>query len=33
MLTRPYPAFTACVCEALLRPQFEIEIDPFAVLD
>jgi enamine deaminase RidA (YjgF/YER057c/UK114 family) len=33
LLRAPYPASTGCVCEALLRPEFEIEIDPTAVLD
>jgi enamine deaminase RidA (YjgF/YER057c/UK114 family) len=32
LLREPYPASTGCVCEGLLRPEFEIEIDPFAVL-
>lgn len=32
LLVAPYPASTGCVCEALLRPEFLIEIDPFAVL-
>jgi enamine deaminase RidA (YjgF/YER057c/UK114 family) len=33
LLREPYPASTGCVCEALLRPEMQIEIDPFAVLD
>jgi len=32
LLVSPYPASTGCVCETLLRPEFLIEIDPFAVL-
>jgi enamine deaminase RidA (YjgF/YER057c/UK114 family) len=32
LLTRPFPASTGLVCEALLRPEMLIEIDPFAVL-
>lgn len=32
LLRAPYPASTGCVCEALLRPEFLIEIDPFAIL-
>ena len=32
LLRAPYPASTGCVCEALLRPEFEIEIDPLAIL-
>jgi enamine deaminase RidA (YjgF/YER057c/UK114 family) len=33
LLREPWPASTGLVCEALLRPQMQIEIDPFAVLD
>ncbi|MGH2830989.1 MAG: RidA family protein, partial [Actinomycetota bacterium] len=32
LLTQPYPASTGCVCEALLRPEFEFEVDPLAIL-
>ncbi|HEX9710942.1 MAG TPA: RidA family protein [Actinomycetota bacterium] len=32
LLVAPYPASTGCVCEALLRPEFLIEIDPLAIL-
>jgi enamine deaminase RidA (YjgF/YER057c/UK114 family) len=32
LLKMPYPASTGCVCEALLRPEFLIEVDPLAVL-
>jgi len=32
-LSQPYPAATGLICEALLRPEMQIEIDPFAVLD
>jgi enamine deaminase RidA (YjgF/YER057c/UK114 family) len=32
LLKAPYPASTGAVCEALLRPEFEIEIDPLAIL-
>jgi enamine deaminase RidA (YjgF/YER057c/UK114 family) len=32
LLREPYPASTGVVCEALLRPEMQIEIDPFAVL-
>ena len=32
LLRAPYPASTGCVCEALLRPEFLIEIDPLAIL-
>jgi len=31
-LVAPFPASTGCVCEALLRPEFLIEIDPMAIL-
>jgi enamine deaminase RidA (YjgF/YER057c/UK114 family) len=33
LLRQPYPASTGLVCEALLRPEMLIEIDPFAVLE
>jgi len=33
ILREPWPASTGVVCEALLRPEFLIEIDPLAVLD
>jgi hypothetical protein len=33
LLTEPYPASTGVVCPALLRPEFEIEVDPLAVLE
>jgi enamine deaminase RidA (YjgF/YER057c/UK114 family) len=33
LLREPYPASTGLVCEALLRPEMLIEIDPFAILD
>ena len=33
LLREPYPASTGLVCEALLRPEMLIEVDPFAVLD
>ena len=32
LLRQPFPASTGLVCEALLRPEMKIEIDPFAVL-
>jgi enamine deaminase RidA (YjgF/YER057c/UK114 family) len=32
LLVQPYPASTGLICEALLRPEMQIEIDPFAVL-
>jgi enamine deaminase RidA (YjgF/YER057c/UK114 family) len=32
LLAQPFPASTGLVCEALLRPEMLIEIDPFAVL-
>jgi len=32
-LSQPYPAATGLICEALLRPEMQIEVDPFAVLD
>jgi enamine deaminase RidA (YjgF/YER057c/UK114 family) len=33
LLREPYPASTGLICEALLRPEMQIEVDPFAVLD
>ena len=33
LLREPWPASTGLVCEALLRPQMMIEVDPFAILD
>lgn len=33
LLHQPFPASTGLVCEALLRPEMQIEVDPFAVLD
>ncbi|MGB7542452.1 MAG: RidA family protein [Burkholderiales bacterium] len=33
LLREPYPASTGLICEALLRPEMQIEIDPFAILD
>lgn len=33
LLPQPFPASTGLVCEALLRPEMQIEIDPFAILD
>jgi enamine deaminase RidA (YjgF/YER057c/UK114 family) len=33
LLCEPWPASTGLICEALLRPEMQIEIDPFAVLD
>lgn len=32
LLREPYPASTGIVCERLLRPEFEIEIDPTAIV-
>jgi enamine deaminase RidA (YjgF/YER057c/UK114 family) len=32
LLVEPYPASTGVVCETLLRPEFQFEVDPFAVL-
>ena len=32
LLVAPYPASTGAVCEALLRPEFLIEVDPLAIL-
>jgi len=33
LLREPWPASTGLVCEALLRPEMLIEVDPFAILD
>src|SRR5262249_37967842 len=33
LLREPWPASTGLICEALLRPEMQIEIDPLAVLD
>jgi len=33
LLRTPYPASTGLICEALLRPEMKIEVDPFAILD
>lgn len=33
LLSKPFPASTGVICEALLRPEFEIEVDPTAVFD
>jgi enamine deaminase RidA (YjgF/YER057c/UK114 family) len=33
LLREPWPASTGLVCEALLRREMLIEIDPFAILD
>jgi enamine deaminase RidA (YjgF/YER057c/UK114 family) len=32
LLREPWPASTGLICEALLRPEMQIEVDPFAVL-
>lgn len=32
LLKQPWPASTGLICEALLRPEMQIEIDPFAIL-
>jgi enamine deaminase RidA (YjgF/YER057c/UK114 family) len=32
VLREPYPASTGAICAALLRPEFQIEIDPLAIL-
>ena len=32
LLTKPFPVSTGPVCEALLRPEMLIEIDPYAIL-
>jgi enamine deaminase RidA (YjgF/YER057c/UK114 family) len=33
MLLEPYPASTGAICEGLLRPEFEIEVDPLAIVE
>lgn len=33
LLQEPWPASTGCVCKALLRPEFQIELDCMAILD
>jgi len=33
LLREPWPASTGLVCEALLRQEMLIEVDPFAILD
>ena len=33
LLRAPWPASTGIVCRALLRPEFQIEVDPLALLD
>ena len=33
MLSAPYPSSTGIVCEGLLRPEFELEVLPLAILD
>jgi len=33
LLQTPYPASTGLICEALLRTEMKIEVDPFAILD
>jgi enamine deaminase RidA (YjgF/YER057c/UK114 family) len=33
LLREPYPASTGLICEALLRPEMQIEVDPFAILE
>ncbi len=33
LLHEPYPAATGLICKTLLRPEMQIEVDPFAVLD
>jgi len=32
LLRAPYPASTGAICEGLLRPEFQIEIDPLAYI-
>ena len=32
ILRAPFPASTGCVCEALLRPEFRIEVDSLAII-
>lgn len=31
LLRSPFPASTGAICDALLRPEFEIEVDPLAI--
>jgi enamine deaminase RidA (YjgF/YER057c/UK114 family) len=33
LVRKPFPASTGVICEALLRPEFEIEVDPTAIID
>ncbi len=33
LLPKPYPASTGVLCHSLLRPQFEIEVDPLAYFE
>ncbi|MCA1832300.1 MAG: RidA family protein [Actinomycetota bacterium] len=33
LLVEPYPASTGALCEALLRPEFQFEVDPLAILE
>lgn len=33
LLREPFPASTGLICEALLRPEMQIEVDPFAILE
>jgi len=33
MLSEPLPASTGVVCERLLRPEFQLEVDSFAVIE
>ncbi|HVB79456.1 MAG TPA: RidA family protein [Candidatus Binataceae bacterium] len=32
ILRAPFPVSTGCVCEALLRPEFQIEVDALAII-
>lgn len=32
ILRAPFPASTGCVCETLLRPEFQIEVDSLAII-
>lgn len=32
LMTEPYPVATGIVCSGLLRPEFQIEVDPWAIL-
>ena len=32
ILRAPFPVSTGCVCEALLRPEFQIEVDSLAII-